>query len=192
MKYFFFAVSFIFSSLLLFGQTSSYDILLVGSDVGDMTITRSINGTKKYYSLQSNTSVIFGTRVDKYTCTMEFENNVLVKSTMENRKNGKVIWFTYVNKVGDAGYKVQTEKGLSTIAGNVSYCCYDIFFKEPKNGESVFSERFGKFGNLAKKEDHIYELEIKGEETYTYYFENGSMTKMETPSFLGKVKMVKK
>jgi hypothetical protein len=177
---------------LIWGQTNSYDILLVGSDVGDMVITRNVSGTKKNFSLTSNTSVMFGSRVDKYSCTMEFDNNILIKSTMENRKNGKLIWFTYVNRVGEAGYKVQTEKGLSTIAGNVTYCCYDIFFKEPKSGESVFSERFGKFGNVTQKETHIYQCEIKGEETYTYYFENGSMIKMETPSFLGKVKMVKK
>lgn len=173
-------------------QTNNYDVILVGADVGDMTITRTVSGTKKSYSLESKTSVMFGARKDRYTCTMEFDGNTLIKSTMENRKNGKLIWWTYVNRVGDAGYKVHTEKGLSTIAGNVGYCCYDIFFKEPKPGESVFSERFGKFGQLAKKEEHIYELEIKGEETYTYYFEGGSMTKMETPSFLGKVKMVKK
>jgi hypothetical protein len=191
MKYFLVFISFVLSAFL-FGQTYSYDVILVGSDVGDMTVTRTISGTKKNYSLQTNTSVMFGSRVDKYTCTMEFDNNVLVKSTMENRKNGKLIWYTYVNKVGDAGYKVQTEKGLSTIAGNVGLCCYDLFFKEPKGTESVFSERFGKFGTLTSKDTHTYQLEIKGEDTYTYYFENGSMTKMETPSFLGKVKMIKK
>lgn len=191
MKHLIVLTPFLFLSLL-FGQTHSFDILLVGSDVGDMTVTRNINGSKKSYTLQSNTSVMFGSRVDKYICTMEFDNNILVKSTMENRKNGKLIWYTYVNKVGDAGYKVQTEKGLSTIAGCVNYCCYDIFFKEPKHGESVFSERFGKYGVLSKKEDHKYELEIKGDETYTYYYEGGVMIKMETPSFLGKVKMIKK
>lgn len=179
-------------STLLFSQTQTYDVLLVGSDVGDMTITRSISGTKKHYSLQSSTSVMFGSRVDKYTCTMEFDNNVLVKSTVENRKNGKLIWFTYVNKVGDAGYKVQTEKGLSTIAGAVSYCCYDIFFKEPKEGESVFSERWGKFGKISKTEEHVYKLVVPDAEDYTYNYENGKMTKMEVPTFLGKCKFVMK
>ncbi len=183
-------------SLLVTGflsaQSSSFDIYLVGADVGDMNITRKVSGTKKSYVLESTTSVMFGSRVDKYKCTMEFDNNILITSTMENKKNGKLIWYTYVNKVGDSGYKVQTEKGLSTIAGSVSYCCYDIFFKEPKDGDAVFSERWGKFGKIVSKDSHAFNLEIKGDETYSYYYENGVMTKMETPSILGKVKMVKK
>ena len=184
-------VSFLFSSLL-FGQTQLYDVILVGSDVGDMSITRKISGTKKTFLLESYTSVIFGTRQDAYTGKMEFDNGVLVSSTIENKKNGKLIFYTYVTKVGDAGYKVQTEKGLSTIAGSIGYCCYDIFFKEPKDGEALFSERWGKFGTLKKTDDHAYKLVIAGGEDYTYNFENGKMSKMEVPTFLGKCKFVLK
>lgn len=187
-----FAILPFFMLSFIFAQTQQYDVLLVGADVGDMSITKTVSGTKKTYLLESYTSVIFGTRKDAYVGKMEFENNILVSSTIENKKNGKIIFYTYVNKVGDAGYKVQTEKGLSTIAGKVSYCCYDIFFKEPKDGESLFSERWGKFGKLKKTEDHVYILEVPGCEDYTYHFEGGKMQKMDVPTFLGKCKFVMK
>lgn len=174
----------------LVAQTQQYDVMLVGSDVGDMSITRKVSGTKKTFLLESYTSVIFGTRKDAYTGKMEFENNVLISSSIENKKNGKLIFYTYVIKVGDAGYKVQTEKGLSTIAGKVGYCCYDIFFQEPKDGESLFSERWGKYGTIKKLEDHVYKLLVPGCEDYTYNFEGGKMNKMEVPSVVGKVKFV--
>lgn len=191
MKKLFFILLFLVSTFL-FGQIQQYDVILVGSDVGDMSITKKVSGTKKTYLLESYTSVIFGTRQDAYTGKMEFENNVLISSTIENKKNGKLIFYTYVTRVGDAGYKVQTEKGLSTIAGNVGYCCYDIFFKEPQDKESLFSERWGKFGILKKTDDHAYKLVIAGGEDYTYNFENGKMSKMEVPTFLGKCKFVLK
>ncbi len=182
-------VSFLFSSVLI-AQTQQYDVILVGADVGDMSVTKKISGTKKTYLLESYTSVIFGTRKDAYTGKMEFENNVLVSSSIENKKNGKLIFYTYVNKVGDAGYKVQTEKGLSTIAGKVGYCCYDIFFQEPKDGESLFSERWGKFGTITKTGDHDYKVVIKGAEDYIYHYEGGKMERMDVPSPVGKVKFV--
>jgi hypothetical protein len=184
-------IAILFSGVL-FAQTQQYDVILVGADVGDMSVTRKVSGTKKTFLLESYTSVIFGTRNDAYTGKMEFENNVLISSSIENKKNGKLIFYTYVNKVGDAGYKVQTEKGLSTIAGKVGYCCYDIFFQEPKDGENLFSERWGKFGTISKTGDHDYKVEIKGAEDYIYHYEGGKMERMDVPSPVGKVKFVLK
>lgn len=179
-------------STLIYGQTYTFDIYLVGADVGDLTVNRKLSGTKKYYSVESNTSVMFGSRKDKYVCNIEFDNNTLISSSAEHKKNGKMIYYTYVNRYNDSGYKVQTEKGLSTIAGNITYSVYDIFFKQPKEGESIFVERYGKFGNVIKKEENFYQIQVKGGDTYSYYYESGSLFKMETPSFLGNVKMVKK
>lgn len=182
----------VFLSTLVYGQTYTFDIYLVGADVGDLTVNRKLSGTKKYYSVESNTSVMFGSRKDKYVCNIEFDNNTLISSSAEHKKNGKMIYYTYVNRYNDSGYKVQTEKGLSTIAGNITYSVYDIFFKQPKEGESIFVERYGKFGNVIKKEENFYQIQVKGGDTYSYYYESGSLFKMETPSFLGNVKMVKK
>jgi len=177
---------------LLYSQAYTFDIYLVGSDVGDLTINRKLSGTKKYYAVESNTSVMFGSRKDKYVCNIEFDNNTLVSSSAEHKKNGKLLYYTYVTRFNESGYKVQTEKGLSTIAGNITYSVYDIFFKQPKEGESIFVERYGKFGNVVKKEENFYQIQVKGGDTYSYYYESGSLYKMETPSFLGNVKMVKK
>ena len=174
-------------------QTFQYDILLVGADVGDMTITRKVSGTKKTYRMESRTEVnyIIDSRKDVFLSIIEFDNNVLVSSKMENKKNDKLNEYTYVTRVG-TGYKVQTEKGLSTIAGNILNVVYDIFFQEPKGGESFFIDRSGKFGSVSKVKDHSYKVEIKGDDDYTYNYENGKMIKMEVPSPLGKVKMVMK
>lgn len=178
---------------LCFAQSFTYDIFLVGSDVGDMTITRKISGNKKTYTMESRTEVnyIIDSRKDVFRSVIEFENNILVSSKMENKKNDKLNEYTYVTK-GNGGYKVQTEKGLSTIAGNIVNAVYDIFFQEPKGGESLFVDRSGKFGSLTKIKDHCYKVIVKGDDDYTYNYENGIMTKMEVPSFLGKVKMIKK
>jgi len=185
-------VCYLFSSIC-FAQTYTYDIFLVGSDVGDMTITRKISGSKKTYNMESRTEVnyVIDTRKDVFKSTVEFENNILVSSRMENKKNDKMNQYTYVTR-GDGGYKVQTEKGLSTIAGNIVNAVYDIFFTEPKGGESFFVDRSAKFGAVSKVTDHSYKVEIKGDDDYTYNFVNGIMTKMEVPSFLGKVKMIMK
>lgn len=186
-------IPFLFSSFVI-AQMQHYDVFLLGSDVGDMSITKKENGTKKTYLLESYTSVnyVLGSRKDAYTGKMEFENNILSSSSIENKKNGKLIFYTYVTKVGETGYKVQTEKGLSTIAGKISYCCYDIFFKEPKDGETLFSERWGKYGTLKKTDDHSYKLVIAGGEDYIYNFEKGKMSLMEVPTLLGKCKFVLK
>lgn len=176
----------------LFGQTIDLDIILVGSDIGDMKITRTVSGTKKSYVLESKTSVMFGARKDVYTSKMEFENNVLISSSIEDKKNGKMSFYTYVNRVAESGYKVQTEKGLSTVAGNILTCCYDIYYREAKEGESVFSERWGKFGTIKKIGDHEYKIVIPGGEDYFYTYENNKLAKMEANTFLGKCKFIVK
>jgi len=177
-----------------FAQTFQYDVLLVGSDVGDMSITRTVKGGKKHYKLETFTDVdyLLGRRKDLYTCEMEFENNVLVSSKVENKKDGKMNEYTYVTRYDGKGYKVQTHKGLSTISGNIIGCCYDIFYKEPLGGEQLFVERFGSFSKLIKTKDHTFKITVAGLDDYIYNFENGKMVKMEVPSILGKVKMVMK
>lgn len=175
---------------LVSAQTFEYDILLLGVDVGDMSITRKISGTKKTYRMESRTEVnyIISSRRDIFISNIEIENNVLVSSRIENKKNDKLNEFTYVTR-GDGGYKVQTEKGLSTIAGNIVSVVYDIFFLEPKGGEGLFVDRSGKFGTVTKLKEHTYKVEIKGGDDYTYNYEGGRMVRMEVPSPLGKVKM---
>lgn len=182
------------TSGFLSSQTLMYDVHVMGSDVGDMSITRTVSGNKKTYLLESYTVVNYGLgkRRDYYSCKMEFENNILISSHMENKKNDKVIFFTHVTRVDDKGYKVHTEKGLSTIAGLIKYCCYDIFYKEPSAGEAIFSERWGKHGNIERKEDHVYKCTVAGCEDYTYYYENNKMTRMEVPTFIGKCKFIMK
>jgi hypothetical protein len=182
---------FFLATTLGFAQTFEYDILLIGSDVGDMSITRKISGSKTTYRMESRTEVnyIIDSRKDVFVSTIELENNVLVSSRMENKKNDKLHEFTYVTR-GNGGYKVQTEKGLSTIAGNIIKVVYDIFYAEPKGGEALFVDRSGKFGTVSKVKDHAYKVEIKGGDDYTYNYEGGKMVKMEVPSPLGKVKMV--
>jgi|SRR5688572_4219353 len=177
---------------VLLGQSQMYDVLVLGGDVGDMMITRNASGSRKTYSLESYTTVNYGLgkRRDHCVCKMEFENGMLVSSSMENKKNDKLNFYTYINRIGSDGYKIQTEKGLSTLSGAVSYCVYDIFFDEPSGNESVFSERWGKFGTIQKKSDHIFKLEIPGCEDYTYNYNGGKMVKMEVPTFLGKCKFV--
>lgn len=189
MKKVFFILSFLFSTIV-FCQTQNYDVLILGVDVGDLDITKTSNGVQKFYLMKSSTRV--GLRKDVCIVKLDFENNILISSSFENKKNGKLNSYTYVTKVGVVGYKVQTEKGLSSIAGVVSSCCYDIFFIEPKGGESLFSERWGKFATITQVDDHSYKLAVKGENDCTYNFVNGKMVKMEVQIFLGKCKLVLK
>lgn len=176
-------------------QTRMYDVNVLGGDVGDMSLKKVVSGNKKTYVCESYTVVNYGLgkRKDHYYCKMEFKDNVLVSSFMENKKNGKVTFYTYIDRVEDQkGYKVQTEKGLSTIAGKITYCCYDIFFKEPKDGDGVFSERWGKFGTIKKLKDHQFKFMITGGKNYTYHYESGALKKFEVPTFLGKCKFTLK
>lgn len=171
-------------------QTQQYDILLMGVDVGDFSITRKISGDQKYYSMESYTKVVG--REDVCNGKMKFAGNVLISSSLENKKNGKSLFYTYVTRQGTKGYKVQTEKGLSTVAGIISHCVYDIFFAEPHEGESLFSERWGKYGILSKTDEHAYKLVIDGGDDYTYHFENGKLSKLGMPTVLGNCDLVLK
>lgn len=185
--------AFFLTPYFCFAQTYNYDIFLVGSDIGDMTITRKISDTKTTYYMQSTTEVdyLIDSRKDVFTTNMEVENNILVSSKMENKKNDKMNQYTYVTK-GNGGYKVQTEKGLSTIAGNIVHVIYELYFLEPKGGENFFVDRSGKFGTCTKMKEHCFKVQVKGDDDYTYNYENGKMIKLEVPSFLGKVKMIMK
>jgi|SRR5688572_8700457 len=177
----------IIGSGLLQAQTHSFDVMLFGKDVGDVTAIRKITGETEIYTIESNTFVnyVLGKRRDIFTGRTEYTDGVLFSAAVQNTKNGKVNYYCNTTKM-ESGYKIQTEKGLSTITGNLVYSCYKLFFSEPVGITSVYNERFGFSGVLVKKGEHHYTLEMAGEDDYTYYYENGNLVKMEFPSPLGK------
>ncbi len=172
----------------LSGQTLQYDVILFGGDVGDASMKRTISGTKETYLLETYTEVnmVVSTRRDTYIGKVEIENGVLQKIEVEGAKNGKKNIWCYTTKYPE-GYKVENEKnGLSTLAGEVKQTTYQMFYKEPTNISTVFSERWGKFYSLVNEGDHVYKMKTVGSEYFKYKYSNGAMIEIEFPTPLGK------
>lgn len=170
----------------LFSQTGYWDVILFGKDVGDVSATRTITGNVVTIDIISDVTVdyLLGKRHEVFVGKTILTDGYITSATVDNTKNGKKNYYCYTTFM-ETGYKVQTEKGLSTVAGKLKNSVYMLFFEEPIGISSVYNERFGFSGVLVKKAEHIYKLEMAGEDDYTYHFENGQLVKMEFPSPLG-------
>lgn len=167
-------------------QTGHWDVMLFGKDVGDVTASRTVSGNVVTIDVVSDVTVnyILGKRHEVFVGKTIITDGYITSATVDNTKNGKKNYFCYTTFM-ETGYKVQTEKGLSTIAGKLKNSVYMLFFEEPVGISSVYNERFGFSGVLVKKAEHSYKLEMAGEDDYTYHFEKGELVKMEFPSPLG-------
>lgn len=170
---------------VLNAQRAMFDIYLFGNDIGDASLNKEVNGDTEVYTFESFTKVsIIVTRTDDYMGKVVVKNGIVESMSVLNKKNGKKQFWTNITK-HDLGYKVESDRGISTVSGEIKIFTYKLLYEEPVNITSFFSERFGKYGKILKLEEHKYKFSIAGGEDYTYQYKNGKLYQIDFPTPFG-------
>lgn len=158
-----------------------YTIKRNGSKVGKMTVKEIKDGGKISLRLQSDikTSFIF-TFTAKGIEEAQYDNGILVYSSVYQKLNGGEKVNKQIRFVNDE-YIIRNN-GKEEKLGNVKiyYNLVCIYNHEPLGTALIFSDKYQKFLDISKIEDHHYKIKFPDGSTNEYWFENGVCKKIET------------
>jgi hypothetical protein len=147
--------------------------------LGEMQSHHYISGGKDIYHIKSNVAfkLLFSFNV-AYEQKEVFQNDTLREGNGYNTLNESVQKETELSR-RTSDYKLSFN-GVSNYIreGAITKSMSQIHFREPKNGETFFSQHFGKYVTFEQIDEHRYAMSSPdGENEYTY--ENGYCTEIK-------------
>lgn len=156
----------------------SFDVILRNKVVGNLETNQITKDGITYY--QSSTNI--KTRLVKeilvsYEYAVAFENKALKKADVAITVNKKAHAKTQTKWVDDHYQITKNDKEETVLNSDISYATILLYFIEPINISSCYSEQDGSFNTIVPLENHSYKkINSKGKEN-TYYYKNGILKK---------------
>jgi hypothetical protein len=170
-------------------QKLTFDIFLFGNKIGQTVVERiAKNDSVTQYTLASNSEahVFFTTRKISLLYDMTYRHDKLYNSYSKHVRNDEM-HITTITWQGSS-YVMKLDNISSCIPGPVDCSTVKLFFDEPCNNTTVFSERLGENRTLKKTGPGTYEAEMKEGIMYYYRYKNGKLVELEMKKgFLGSI-----
>ncbi len=169
----------LFSYSNLQGQTTqkSYDIILAGFKIGDMTIDETKKGLITEYNLNSLVSFWFFGKINvDLKINSIYKNGKMISSDTKSVSNrgsfySKIFWDGNKYNVDSHSYKFENK---TPVKSQVPFSTVKFYFEEPKAGLQMISETFGLVSSITEIEPDIYQIEIDGNRN-KFYYKNGEL-----------------
>lgn len=159
--------------------TLDYTINRKGDAVGHILFTQSCSADKTILKLESDVETWFiFTFVANALEEAIFENNIMTRSSIYRRMNGK----EKVNKtttLNGSSYVVQ--KGSKQEVLNhypITHNLLCMYANEPKNFSKVYSDNFQQFFDIQKIGDQHYRVNFPDRNYTEYFYLNGVCVKL--------------
>jgi len=111
-------------------------------------------------------------------------------SYLKNEENSEVLDYTAISSQ-NGHYLIQTHNRKSQCDGPITFTTTRMLFEEPVNvGSQIFSEYRGVYAYIRSPEPGIYHLKYPNGDSFTYKYKNGKLIEIETPQFIGKIRIV--
>ena len=156
----------------------SFAIILHDKVVGSLESTQITKDGITYYQSSTNikTRLIKDVLVN-YKYAVEFDNDLLKKANVAITVNKKPHAKTNTKWIDNHYLVIKNEKKETTLNNKISYTTILLYFKEPVNINSCYSEQDGSFNTIVSLGNHSYKkINSKGKEN-TYYYKNGILKK---------------
>ncbi|WP_136666725.1 DUF6134 family protein [Flavobacterium sp. H122] len=158
----------------------NYKILRNGNNIGWLKLEKSTEGNTSNLLLTSEvkTKIIFPIKISaKETST--FENGKLIHSLQLRKTNGTTKLNKETKYINEA-YEVSEggEKQRLSIE-NIETNLLSLFFKEPSNLKSVYSDKLQRFIKIAKTDDGGYKISFEKGSSNCYYYKDGICVKVK-------------
>ncbi|MEP3388613.1 MAG: DUF6134 family protein [Reichenbachiella sp.] len=153
-----------------FSQRLEYDVIKGDKKVGFMMAEKVVKGDSIFYFIESETSIkMLLTFKVNYVLEELYVGGVLVSGEAESKLNGSSRTKSKVWKEGNE-YVVEVN-GYEEMRTSdpITYSVPELYFSEPGNKETTFSQQFAEDLIIKKDEDHMFTLYSEdGRNTHTY------------------------
>ncbi len=169
----------------------NYKVVLGGSDIGVINIIRKTNLNSTVYSLSCEVRkrIIWLYTVSEKQ-ESEFSQTKLIRSDCFRKVNGKV----KVNKqltLTSTGYQVKDGQSVSKLNySNINDNMLTIYFQEPTNLKSVYSDNFQQFLDIQQQGNSEYKIVLPDGNKNYYTYKNGICTKVKAEHSLFSVELI--
>jgi hypothetical protein len=165
-------------------ETASFEIVVLGLKIGDLTAQKTAGADSVRYSVDSRVKFWFFGDVDlQFLTRSHFKAGKITKSFSESKTNrgnfdSKVNWTGTQYQVDAKSYKYANRTSLK---GPLSWSSSKLFFHEPSGQELFLSEVYGISAPIKKIKAGLYEIEVEGN-TNQYYYQEGKLVKIVVES----------
>jgi len=148
-----------------------FDIVHNEKVIGNLKATRTITDSKIHYqsSTTIKTKIIKDIRVN-YKYDVTFKAEVLEKSNVNITVNENPHAKTVTEWEDDSYQVIKNGKNENIINDSITYSTVQMYFKEPININTCYSEQNGSFNTIIAMGNHTYKkINAKGNENIYYY-----------------------
>ena len=160
-------------------QKLIYKVKIDGKESGTLTANKSGKKNTTTYLIKStiNTTMLVSVEL-KYELNATVENGKLKTSSLVQFVNGVKQTDNTTTQKGNI-YIFKDKSGEEkTISTSITTIVPELYFSEPKNQKSVWSDNYGKF-LIIRKESNTYLLDIGAGQKSIYTYEKGICKKVE-------------
>ncbi len=178
MRYFL-TLSILLFSLSIHGQQVEFTINIGSKEIGEITANKELIQNREVYKVVSDATFRI---IWKYHRTSEmtviYINDTLESSVSINKMNDDVKELSKFWK-DDNGYKCHHQDKIEMEENPVLFSTVKLYFQEPVNVDSVYSETFLEMSYLEDLGDHQYKLFLPGNRKNTYRYDNGILQEVK-------------
>lgn len=179
----------IFLTHFAFAQQHTFQMSAFGIDFGKLTVTRTQeNDSTELYSLHAKgfLKVILWERRDETKNTARYQNGKLVSSDYTQMETDRITQWNKVKYDGNK-YAVESRSGKKVFVKRPTFSVLKLYFENPKSLTEIFSEAEADYIPLRHIDKNTIEIKNKNGGKGIYYYENGTVHKMEFYTALAKV-----
>ena len=176
-----------FATLCSSAQKLTYKVKIDGKESGTLIANKSGKKNNFTYVIQSNIKTTMLVTVEvKYNLKSTIENGKLKSSSLVQFVNG-VKQTDNTTTAKGSGYLFKDKTGEEKIISSpITVIVPDLYFSEPKNHKTIWSDNHGKFLSI-KKDGTKYLLETGDGQNSTYTYEKGICKKVESTQAFSKI-----
>ncbi|MGN7864347.1 DUF6134 family protein [Chryseobacterium sp. 22458] len=169
----------------------NYSIIKDYKTIGTIRVERSLkdNTTEYLFESRAKVKILYSIEIyDKMDVT--FKQNILQQAKLYRTMNGKL----KVNNTttwNGSFYNLSDKDGANGSLKQSVFCSTaTLYFNEPENLKSVFSEKFQKMVPIQKVDSKRYRINLPNGNTTTYTYSSGICTLVEAKTDFANLKFV--
>ncbi len=162
-------------------ESISFDMMLMGSKIGDLKITRTMTeeGLETYtLSSTAKAKILWIQKSQKTEYSVVYKNGVLISSDhsyIENSGNNTNCKIRYNNHA----YDIQKNGKKYVLTTIPSWSVLKLYFNEPKNIQQVFYEVDASTSIIKNSEPNVYEFKTADGNKNVYRYKNGKLMQVD-------------
>lgn len=174
----------------LVAQVHTFEIRLGSRVIGAVEARCNVNGAARNMVIKSKIETAFMSKFTDISC--EYANNVLVTSKVVRSSGKSEEGKTVITRRNGSRYMIDLEGDKSTLDNvEIQHSVSDLYFTEPRQVTSIYSETLGKLLSIKPLGNGAYELSLPEGKKNIYRYQKGALVEVEVNHTLGKAHIVR-